>query len=46
MSQHRLSSLASISIERAIACQLDMDKIIDQLANEKARKKNIFEMIG
>lgn len=39
MSQHRLSSLATISIERKMACQLDLEKIIDQFANEKARKR-------
>ena len=40
MSQHRLSSLATILIEKTIACQFDLDKVIDRFANTKGRKKN------
>ena len=36
MSQHRLCSLATIWIEKAIACQLDLDKVIDRFTEEKA----------
>ncbi|XP_077119085.1 zinc finger MYM-type protein 1-like [Ranitomeya variabilis] len=39
MSEHRLSGLAILSIENARANQLDIDGIVDQFAEAKARRR-------
>lgn len=42
MSQNRLSNIAILNIERSRTDELDIEKIIDNFANAKARKKNFF----
>ena len=42
MGQNRLSNIALLNIEKEQANILDMDKIINQFAETKARKVNIL----
>lgn len=42
MSQDRLSNIAILNIERSRSDELDIEKIIDNFANAKARKKNVL----
>ncbi|XP_025191891.1 uncharacterized protein LOC112592118 [Melanaphis sacchari] len=42
MSQNRLSNIAILNIERSRTDELDIEKIIDNFANAKARKKNFL----
>lgn len=42
MSQNRLSNTAILNIERSRTDKLDIEKIIDNFANAKARKKNFL----
>jgi len=41
-SQERLSNIAILNIERSRTTELDIDKIINNFANSKARKKNFL----
>jgi hypothetical protein len=41
MSQNRFSNIAILNIERSRTDELDIEKIIDNFANDKARK-NFF----
>jgi len=42
MSQNRLSNIAILNIERSRTDELDIEKIIDNFANAKARKKHFL----
>jgi len=42
MSQNRLSNIAILNIERSRTDELDIEKIIDNFANAKARKKKFL----
>lgn len=46
MSQDRLSNIAILNIERSRTDELDIEKIIDNFANAKARKKNFNAFIN
>lgn len=40
MGQERLSNISILNIERSRTHELNVNKIIDDFANKKARKKN------
>ena len=44
MTQDRLSSLATISIENDIANQSDLTKFVERFAKAKARRKNLTNL--
>jgi len=46
MSQNRLSNIAILNIERSRADELDEEKLIENFANAKARKKFCFVKIN
>ena len=45
MTLRRISSLATVSIERTTAYQLDLYEIIDLFANQKSKKATILNFL-